>query len=151
MTIQNLGPEEAAKLEQIEVLITSLREEAGQAPEALGSRSAARVARIVGSWTFLLGQTGILLCYVFLNVQLLAGRAFDPYPFILLNLCLSFQAAFTAPIILMAQNRTDTKDRKQATRSHAKIGHIEDLVKLLTEMDGVDTDQSGASAENTPS
>lgn len=135
MTTQKLGPEEAAKLEEIEALITSLREEAGQAPEVLSSRSAALVARIVGSWTFLLCQSGILMCYVFLNAQLLAGQAFDPYPFILLNLCLSFQAAFTAPIILMAQNRTDAKDRKHATRAHAKIGHIEDLVKLLAEME----------------
>jgi uncharacterized membrane protein len=137
MTLQNLGPEEAAKLDAIEALVTSLREEAGQAPEALHARIADRVARVVGSWKFLLGQSTILLGYIYLNASLLTTEAFDPFPFILLNLCLSFQAAFTAPIILMAQNRTDARDRKQAVRTEKKIERIEDFVVLLAEMDGV--------------
>ncbi len=148
MTRKNLGPEEAAKLDAIEALVSSLREDAGQAPEPLPSLAADKVARIVGSWKFLIGQLGILLGYVFLNVKLLTGEAaFDPYPFILLNLCLSFQAAFTAPIILMAQNRTDTKDRKHATRAYKTIGHIEELVKLLAEIEGVES-QPEDSVEN---
>jgi uncharacterized membrane protein len=134
MTHKNLGPEEAAKLDAIEALVNSLRSEAGQAPEPFASVAADKVARIVGSWKFLLGQAGMLFLYICANAWLLSTDAFDPYPFILLNLCLSFQAAFTAPIILMAQNRTDAKDRKHATRAYKTIGHIEELVKLLASM-----------------
>jgi uncharacterized membrane protein len=150
MTRKNLGPQEAAKLDAIEALVTSLREDAGKPVESLSSRSADRVARLVGSWRFLLGQGGILLGYIFLNAKLLTGdAAFDPYPFILLNLFLSFQAAFTAPIILMAQNRTDANDRKHANRAYRTIGHIEELVKVLAELEGVEIPQPESSSSSS--
>jgi len=143
MSTTTLGPGEASKLDAIEELVASLRAEVGQSPEAFGSVMADRVARIVGSWRFLLIQLGILISYVIWNsLPSLSVLAFDPYPFQALNLLLSFQAAFTAPVILMAQNRTERKDRKTATKAYRTIGHIEDLVKLLAEIEGVGPEDS---------
>lgn len=146
MSEHQLGPEEAAKLEAIEQLVASLKEEAGQAPESLGARAADRVAGIVGSWKFLIGQGFLLICYMGLNVWMLKQEAFDPYPFILLNLCLSFQAAFTAPIILMAQNRAASRDRRYAKKAYRNIGHIKTLVRLLAQMEGIRTDKANPSS-----
>ena len=146
MTRKNLGPEEAAKLDAIEALVTSLKEEAGKAPEPLPAVAADRVARIVGSWKFILGMGSFIAVYISYNV--LSSTPFDTFPFILLNLFLSFQAALFLPVILMSQNRADAKDRKHATRAYKTIGHIEQLVKLLTEMEGVETGQADQPVEN---
>jgi uncharacterized membrane protein len=75
-----------------------------------GERIADSVARFGGSWTFIILFATILIGYTVAN-QWLGGRAWDPYPFILLNLFLSMLAAVQAPIIMMSQNRQDTKDR----------------------------------------
>lgn len=88
----------------------------GKAVEAdlsFGQRLADRVAEFGGSWTFILLFFSILIVWVALNsyVLLQAGEAFDPYPYILLNLFLSMLAAFQAPVIMMSQNRQATKDR----------------------------------------
>jgi uncharacterized membrane protein len=72
-----------------------------------------RVARIVGSWSFILIQSSILAIWVALNITAVI-RHWDPYPFILMNLILSLQAAYTAPIIMMSQNRQTAKDRVEA-------------------------------------
>lgn len=141
MANQNLGADEMAKLEAIEALVLSLREEAGEIPATFGVRASDIAARIVGSWKFILGMGTFIASYIVYNV-FLGGAAFDEYPFILLNLFLSFQAALFLPVILMAQNRTDAKDRKSANRAYRTIGHIEQLVRLLAEMEGVTTDQS---------
>ncbi len=75
-----------------------------------GDRIADSVARFGGSWAFILSFLGILVVYTGINITL--GRhAWDPYPFILLNLFLSMLAAIQAPVIMMSQNRQDTKDR----------------------------------------
>jgi uncharacterized membrane protein len=78
-----------------------------------GQHLADVVTRILGSWPFIIVQTTILATWIALNV---IGwvRHWDPYPFILLNLTLSFQAAYAAPIIMMSQNRQATKDRLNA-------------------------------------
>lgn len=158
MTNQNLGPEEAARLETIERLVASLREDAGKPQESLADRAADRVAGIVGSWKFLLTLVTGLVCYMGFNIWLsramVEGGAFDPYPFILLNLCLSFQAAFTAPIILMATNRAASKDRRADRKAHRTIYHIEELVKFIAALEGVITPgssepQSGDSSESS--
>jgi uncharacterized membrane protein len=76
----------------------------------LGERVADAVARFGGSWSFILAFGTVLVVYTFINVEL--GRsAWDPYPFILLNLFLSMLAAIQAPVIMMSQNRQDKKDR----------------------------------------
>ncbi len=76
----------------------------------LGERVADHVARFGGSWTFIIAFGVLMVVYTAINI-LLHGKAWDPYPFILLNLFLSMLAAIQAPVIMMSQNRQDTKDR----------------------------------------
>ena len=83
----------------------------------LGQRIADRVAEIMGSWTFIIIQTTILAAWIALNVAAYVNH-WDPYPFILLNLGLSFQAAYAAPIIMMSQNRQAEKDRLQSKNDY---------------------------------
>jgi uncharacterized membrane protein len=81
-------------------------------PREWGERAADWVAATMGSWRFIVGQSVLLACWIAFNA--LNGRAFDPYPFILLNLVLSFQAAYSAPIIMMSQNRQSDIDRRRS-------------------------------------
>lgn len=81
---------------------------------ALGEKLADIVAGGVGSWPFILTQSGLLVIWIVLNATGALGEPWDPYPFILLNLVLSFQAAYTAPVILMSQNRQSDVDRGRA-------------------------------------
>lgn len=82
-----------------------------------GQRFADAVTGIVGSWRFILIQSAILALWITANVIGWIGR-WDPYPFILLNLALSFQAAYTAPFILMSQNRQQEIDRQAAQEDY---------------------------------
>lgn len=82
-----------------------------------GERFADMVAEVMGSWTFILIQSVVLFLWVMANVFAWV-KAWDPYPFILLNLMLSFQAAYAAPIIMMAQNRQSDIDRKKAEKDY---------------------------------
>lgn len=77
-----------------------------------GQKAADRITRVVGSWEFIIIQSIILFFWIVLNVTAWM-RHWDPYPFILLNLMLSFQAAYTAPIILMSENREMERDRRK--------------------------------------
>ena len=79
----------------------------------LGQRASDRVANVVGSWPFIIVQSVLLLFWAVLNVTAWI-RQWDPYPFILMNLFLSLQAAYTAPVIMMSQNRQAMKDRIEA-------------------------------------
>ena len=81
-----------------------------QAEATFGERIADTVAGFGGSWTFIIMFGVVLITYAFINITL-GGSAWDPYPFILLNLFLSMLAAIQAPVIMMSQNRQDTKDR----------------------------------------
>ncbi len=78
----------------------------------LGQRAADGITRIVGSWKFIIIQSIILVIWMILNVVAWMQH-WDPYPFILLNLVLSFQAAYTAPIILMSENREMDRERRK--------------------------------------
>jgi uncharacterized membrane protein len=84
----------------------------------IGNRIADEVARFGGSWTFIITFGFVLIAYTWLNVWL-GGRAWDPYPFILLNLFLSMLAAVQAPVIMMSQNRQDAKDRLRGELDYA--------------------------------
>ncbi|TDR41567.1 putative membrane protein [Tahibacter aquaticus] len=85
-----------------------------EAAASFGERMADRVARFGGSWAFI-GMFGLfLVCWSFLNTQLPRALAFDPYPYIFLNLILSMLAALQAPVIMMSQNRQAAKDRQMA-------------------------------------
>ena len=83
----------------------------------LGQRVADKVAYWGGSWPFILSFAGVMLVWIGFNA-LAAARAFDPYPFILLNLVLSTLAAIQAPIIMMSQNRQGVRDRLQAMHDY---------------------------------
>ena len=83
----------------------------------LGQRAADAIAKFAGSWAFIFSFTGVLILWMLVNT-LLAAKAFDPYPFILLNLVLSCVAAIQAPLIMMSQNRQEAKDRKRAQNDY---------------------------------
>jgi uncharacterized membrane protein len=97
--------------------VTHLVEKEYEANMTLGDRVADHVARFGGSWTFILLFVGVLVTWMSVNIWM-ATRAFDHYPFILLNLVLSTVAALQAPVIMMSQNRQAAKDRMQATQDY---------------------------------
>lgn len=86
------------------------------APRSLADRAADKIAEIVGSWRFIIIQSGLLFAWIVFNA--ISSERVDPYPFILLNLLLSFQAAYTAPIIMMSQNRQADIDRQRAIEDY---------------------------------
>ncbi|GAB4549634.1 MAG: hypothetical protein Tsb0014_44290 [Pleurocapsa sp.] len=105
----------------------------------LGERVADRVAEVMGSWRFIIIQSIILAIWVTLNIVAFI-KHWDPYPFILLNLMLSFQAAYAAPIIMMSQNRQSAIDRQDAKhdyevnlKSELEIELLHDKMNLLRE------------------
>ena len=83
----------------------------------LGQRAADVIAKFAGSWAFIFSFTGVLLLWMVVNT-ILAADAFDPFPFILLNLVLSCVAAIQAPLIMMSQNRQEEKDRRRAENDY---------------------------------
>ena len=83
----------------------------------LGQRAADAIAKFAGSWAFIFAFTGVLILWMVVNT-ILASNAFDPYPFILLNLVLSCVAANQAPLIMMSQNRQEEKDRRRAENDY---------------------------------
>ena len=95
-----------------------------------GQRIADAVAATVGSWRFILIQSFLLALWIVLNVTAWV-RAWDPYPFILLNLVLSFQAAYTAPILMMSQNRQAEIDRRDAAHDYEVNVKAELEIELL--------------------
>ncbi|RNJ42809.1 cyclic nucleotide-binding protein [Mesorhizobium erdmanii] len=86
--------------------------------QTFGDRLADTIARIGGSWSFILGFIAFLILWTGGNVWLLTRDAFDPYPFIFLNLVLSMVAALQAPVIMMAQNRQTERDRIDAAHDY---------------------------------
>ena len=107
-----------------------------------GERLADRVATIGGSWRFIGGFTVFLIIWMIINSFVLAAHAFDPYPFILLNLILSCLAALQAPIIMMSQNRQAEIDRLQAQndyevniKAELEILQLHEKINQLREQD----------------
>ena len=95
----------------------SVKSESKKEKYTLGQRAADTIAKFAGSWAFIFSFTGVLVLWMVVNV-LLATKAFDPYPFILLNLVLSCVAAIQAPLIMMSQNRQEEKDRQRAENDY---------------------------------
>ncbi len=124
------APESAALSVQAHLAVTSL---------TLGQRLADKVARTIGSWRFIIFQSTAIVIWITGNV--LTGKgAWDPYPFILLNLLLSFQAAYTAPAIMMSQNRQSEQDRRHAendyevnVKAELEIELLHDKIDLMKE------------------
>jgi len=99
-------------------LITEKLGDDDEPPLTFGQRMADRIATFGGSWKFILSFGAFLLIWIMINVLWLQNRAFDPFPFILLNLLLSCLAAMQAPFIMMSQNRQEEKDRERAKKDY---------------------------------
>lgn len=114
-----------------------------------GQRVADLVAKVVGSWPFIICQSIIIIIWLTVNAYLVYKvffdpayfQAWDPYPFILLNLVLSFQAAYTGPVVMMSQNRQAEKDRLLAEHDYQvnlkAEQEIEELMKHLNHQDEI--------------
>lgn len=121
-----------------------------------GQKIADKVAKFGGSWTFIISFGLFLVIWISINIFWLANKAFDPYPFILLNLILSSLAAIQAPVIMMSQNRQEEKDRDRSKRDymvnlkseleirmlHEKIDHLiiswqQDLLEMNKRQTGI--------------
>jgi uncharacterized membrane protein len=133
------GMEQAERdlLADLRLARRSLRLEAMDEPPmtkrmAFGPRIADAVASVMGSWTFIIVQSAILIGWIMANL-VGAMRSWDPYPFILLNLALSFQAAYAAPVIMMSQNRQQDIDRKAAENDYRINVKAELEIELLHE------------------
>ncbi len=139
--------------------------------QTFGDRLADRVARFGGSWTFITLFLGTLVAWTFLNSIVLAwySAAFDPYPYIFLNLMLSMLAALQAPVILMSQNRQAARDRLAAGHDyevnlkaeleimglHEKLDrirsqHLQELLRTQQEQIGLLTQLTGRMARPAP-
>lgn len=139
-----LDDEDAQKLEEEELLHMLLQRKLSKNTSnahsetlTLGAKMADNIAKLAGSWTFILIFIGCLVLWIVINICL-RTKAFDVYPFILLNLLLSCIAAIQAPVIMMSQNRQEEKDRLRAqndyeTNLKAEI-IIEDLHQKLDQI-----------------
>ena len=112
-----LDQEVVQSLEQHEILSADISRQF-EKKLTFGERLSDRIAEFGGSWKFLISFGAVLLFWIALNGVVLATRAFDPYPFILLNLVLSCLAAVQAPIIMMSQNRAEARDRLRAENDY---------------------------------
>lgn len=116
--------DETGKMEEEEVLHLLLQEKVAKnintvsdSRLSFGDRMADNIAKFAGSWRFIIIFVACLIGWIALNAAMLL-RAFDPYPFILLNLMLSCVAAIQAPVIMMSQNRQEEKDRLRAQNDY---------------------------------
>ncbi len=117
------------------VLETKISVDEAERKVSFADRAADGFAKFAGSWTFIIGFSLCLIGWIIINAVVLVTKAFDPYPFILLNLVLSCVAAIQAPIIMMSQNRQEEKDRRRAENDY-KVNLkneliIEDIHKKL--------------------
>jgi uncharacterized membrane protein len=97
----------------------------------LGQKFADNVTNTVGSWKFIIIQSTILFCWIAINTIFKDSIAWDKPPFILLNLMLSFQAAYTAPFIMMSQNRQSQIDRKRAEEDYKVNRLAEQEIEMI--------------------
>lgn len=116
-----------------ETLISENLGEASGETLTLGQRIADKIAVFGGSWTFILSFFGFILLWMGVNIWMLATQAFDPFPFILLNLILSCLASIQAPIIMMSQNRQEQKDRLRSEHDYKVNLKAELEIRLLHE------------------
>ncbi len=124
-------------LRQHEILAANIDSEFEQ-KWSLGERMADKIASFGGSWYFLITFAALMVVWIVLNSVILFNRAFDPFPFILLNLILSCLAAVQAPVIMMSQNRQEAKDRLRSQhdyqvnlKAELEIRHLHEKVDHL--------------------
>jgi len=128
-----LDQEVIESLEQHEILSSDIEKQF-----TFGERLSDRIAEFGGSWKFLITFGAVILIWIAINGIMLATRAFDPYPFILLNLVLSCLAAVQAPVIMMSQNRAEARDRLRAEndykvnlKAELEIRHLHEKIDHL--------------------
>ncbi len=126
----HLHEQEIKLLQQLRETRRRHRDAKPQPELTVGQRVADAVAAIMGSWSFIIIQSVVLAAWVVLNITAYVQQ-WDPYPFILLNLALSFQAAYAAPIIMMSQNRQAAIDRAAAEADHGVNAKAELEIELL--------------------
>lgn len=119
-------------LQQNRLLSENLNEEYEKSL-TFGDRVADKVAAFGGSWTFILWATIVLVIWIVLNSIILLANPFDPYPYILLNLFLSMLAALQAPVIMMSQNRQESRDRMRAENDYQVNLKAEMEIRVLNE------------------
>src|SRR6266576_5327615 len=132
-----LDQEVVESLEQHEILSSDI-EKQFEKELTFGERLSDRIAEFGGSWKFLITFGAVIFVWIGANAVLLATRAFDPYPFILLNLILSCLAAVQAPVIMMSQNRSEARDRLRAEndykvnlKAELEIRHLHEKIDHL--------------------
>jgi uncharacterized membrane protein len=107
-----------------------------------GQRIADSVASGMGSWPFIIAQTVFVAAWMVLNVAEVVTHKWDPYPFILLNLLFSTQAAYAAPIIMMSQNRAAERDRYQATADfHTNVEAKSEIENVQRQLARIENDK----------
>ena len=132
-----LDQEVIESLEQHEILSSDIDKQF-EKKLTFGERLSDRIAEFGGSWKFLITFGAVIVVWIGVNAVLLATRAFDPYPFILLNLILSCLAAVQAPVIMMSQNRAEGRDRlrsendfKVNLKAELEIRHLHEKIDHL--------------------
>jgi uncharacterized membrane protein len=127
----DLGAKIYSKLHQIKNVNQEFHQQI-----SVGQRFSDVLASVLGSWTFIIIQSVIIIVWITANVYMLTHpigtmKAWDPYPFILLNLALSFQGAYTGPIVMMSQNRQAQKDRLMAENDFFVNVKSEEEIQLI--------------------
>jgi uncharacterized membrane protein len=102
-----------------------------QSNRSFGQRASDVVARVMGSWAFVLAWALLVVFWLVYNAIVAKNNAFDAPPYILLNLVLGIPVFFGAPLIMMAQNRQEEKDRRKAERDYQNDETTNDIVKYL--------------------
>lgn len=132
-----LDQEVIDSLQEHEILSENIGKEFEQ-ELTFGEHLSDRIASFGGSWTFIIIFFAVLMIWIAINSIILATRAFDPYPFILMNLILSCLAAIQAPIIMMSQNRAEARDRARAEndykvnlKAELEIRHLHEKIDHL--------------------
>jgi uncharacterized membrane protein len=132
-----LDQEVIESLEQHEILSSDISKQF-ERKLTFGERLSDHIAEFGGSWKFLISFGAVLVIWIAINGVILVTRAFDPYPFILLNLILSCLAAVQAPIIMMSQNRAEARDRLRAEndykvnlKAELEIRHLHEKIDHL--------------------
>src|SRR6266498_418302 len=132
-----LDHEVIESLEEHEILSSNISKQF-ETKLTFGERLSDRIASFGGSWRFIILFGAVLFGWIILNAIFLLNRAFDPYPFILLNLILSTLAAIQAPIIMMSQNRAESRDRLRAEndykvnlKAELEIRHLHEKIDHL--------------------
>src|SRR5438874_4541033 len=132
-----LDDEVIESLREHEILASNIAEQF-ETKLTFGERLSDRIASFGGSWKFIISFGVVIVFWIAINVVLLATRAFDPFPFILLNLILSCLAALQAPVIMMSQNRVEARDRLRAEndykvnlKAELEIRHLHEKIDHL--------------------